>query len=630
MFEVKDLEQEYSERHSFIQEDFITKSINHIHTETLEKILQALLREQILDHLHEKDNLIFSLPRTKKQLVIEKLNLGTMDRYLGFRKVSLVTDKTTRNLDDPKYLIKLLSNEFEEQLKQDQWIKLELEIENHINNALFTYQKSFLLAKKIKNESKKLNIAGFLDWLESNSEIKNKQVYIEQWACQGHPLHPCSKTKLGFSLQDVIKYAPEFHSEVKLLLAAVNKNYVHIESLEAGENYSSWFSQTYPETWREFVKKLQDENLALDDYIPLPIHPWQREHHIHKLFSDLIDSKIINIFEQVQIKATPTLSFRTLAPVRDVFAPHIKLPIAVQATSVFRTLGASSTVNTPRISKIMKQILEKENYFDHRINSVHEQHGLHLKNIDPDKAKHLTTIFRENPNLYLTPNENAIVVAALFEKSPITGLPLFIELMHQANYIDLNQAIEYFTHYCDLALGSYLDLYLLYGIALEGHQQNTLAVFENGKIKKFIARDLDGTSLHDESLKRHGINFDPYPNSANVETKDQVRKSLLHTTYQSHLGELVILLLKYFECEADLFWNVIKKVTEQRFLKLKSRMEPKEWEEEYQKILVSNWPCKALLRMRMLKDYNPEGLFFEINNPLNFEKTLLEYSHSST
>ena len=63
---------------------------------------------------------------------------------------------------------------------------------------------------------------------------------------------------------------------------------------------------------------------------------------------------------------------------------------------------------------------------------------------------------------------------------------LFIEIMELSGCLTYHDALTYFLHYADLVLGSYLDLYLLYGIALEGHQQNTLAIVQDGKIKRFI------------------------------------------------------------------------------------------------------------------------------------------------
>ncbi len=48
-----------------------------------------------------------------------------------------------------------------------------------------------------------------------------------------------------------------------------------------------------------------------------------------------------------------------------------------------------------------------------------------------------------------------------------------------------------------------------------------------------------------------------------------VRNQLLHTVYQLHLGELVLLQANYFECPEAPFWNVVKQVTEQSFYRLR-------------------------------------------------------------
>ncbi len=158
--------------------------------------------------------------------------------------------------------------------------------------------------------------------------------------------------------------------------------------------------------------------------------------------------------------------------------------------------------------------------------------------------------------------------------------------MQLAECITYQDALGYFLHYADLVLGSYLDLFLLYGIALEGHQQNTLAILRDGKIKRFIARDFDGIEMHDASLKSMGVNLDLTENSPYLQkNKETVRNQLLYTVYQLHLGEIILLLANYFNCGEKPFWKIVRKVTEQRFYAPKDRMCPNIWKKEFNTIL---------------------------------------------
>jgi siderophore synthetase component len=257
----------------------------------------------------------------------------------------------------------------------------------------------------------------------------------------------------------------------------------------------------------------------------------------------------------------------------------------------------------------------QENGFGGRLSVLSESYGLHIKELPEEKAKHLSAIFRENVNAKLKKGEIAIVVAALLEKSPISNVSIFIELMQSTGVHLLSQAVNYFKQYVDVLLGSYLNMYLIYGIGLEGHQQNTLAVFSKGRISRFIARDFDATKIHAPRLKNLDLNLSYGSKNLRTERKD-VRNFFLHTVYQCHLGEVVLSLAKHFECKEQVFWQVIKSITEQQFFSLKDKLEANTWYEEYQTILKKDWACKGLLQMRLCQKERGEGHYFNIANPL--------------
>jgi siderophore synthetase component len=76
------------------------------------------------------------------------------------------------------------------------------------------------------------------------------------------------------------------------------------------------------------------------------------------------------------------------------------------------------------------------------------------------------------------------------------------------------------------------------------------------------------------------------------------------------------LLANYFSYEEKPFWHIVRQITEQRFYALKDRMCPSIWQAEFNTILNVHWPVKALLRMRLEKNYLRDGLFSQIANPL--------------
>jgi siderophore synthetase component len=143
-----------------------------------------------------------------------------------------------------------------------------------------------------------------------------------------------------------------------------------------------------------------------------------------------------------------------------------------------------------------------------------------------------------------------------------------------------------------------------------------LAVYRGGQIVRFLARDFDGLDIHQATLEARGYTLDLYPGSIIFKEKIHTRYNLLDTVYQLHLGEIVISLAAHFNCEENIFWQVIKTVTQERFRALQAEMDEEVWQMEYHAILEADWSSRAMLRMRLQKKHAPEGLFFNVVNPL--------------
>lgn len=604
----------------FLNEDTPNEATLEINKHSLKQLLLAFLREAIFSYHYQNNNLVFDFPSSNYFLYVNNVKLFSLLRFTSFDSLVLISKENCSSefITDPLKLLEILKIELNNTLNLDQWVKVYNEVANHLQNAALSSQEKTKLKKAFfleKDKKKHCNTLSHIFDLYKN--VKNSSLRFEQMAFNGHPYHPCAKTKLGFSVEDVINYSPEFCPKVSIFLSAVHKNYLHVERSKENLDFTDWFAKHYSNAFENWLVELNRLSLNANDYLPFPVHPWQAAHIIPNLFADYIKEKIIILLENITISMSPTLSFRTLAPIEYLQAPYFKLSVAVQATSVVRTITNASTENTPKITSILEKILKKENNFSGKLFILPEYFGLHLKNINEEKAKNFTAIFRENINNYLQANEMAIVVATLFEKIPSNNKVFFVELLQLAGCLNYTSALNYFYNYVEVILGGYLDLYLIYGIALEGHQQNTLAIFQNASIKRVMARDFAGIRIHGTTLKGCGFKYKVYSGSPTLtENKSTVRNQLLYTVYQIHLGELILLLAELFSCEETPFWAIVKSITCQRFEQLKGKLKKSVWETEYDAILKKNWSLKALLRMRLEKNHQPHNFFSSISNPL--------------
>lgn len=585
--------------------------------ECIARLLQAFLREQLLSISKQNDTFIIPLSNTSASLQLQDLTISSLRHYQIKGDIFYLKSPITspKQIADPMQLLTIIKPELGLQLDQTQWEHFVKEIENHVDNTVLTDEYSAHYRKTLLAAMNQAGVTNFFQWILSQN-IDNKSLFYEQWTTQGHPYHPCSKTKLGLSPQDVIQYSPEFHQQTSIYIGAIHRDIVHIEAISNDLQYIDWFFEHFPNIKTLWALQLKLNGLDSKNYIPLPIHPWQAVHIIHSRFKALLESGYLHIFESVTLPTNPTLSFRTVVPISNPYQPHIKLPIAVQTTSAIRTVSPDSTENGPKISFFLSQILAQENNFNGTLRFMPELIGLHAKGFADETAKHLSVIFRDNVNNHLYTDETGIVVAALFEKTPVHQVLLLIEIMQHAGVNNVDDAKRYFQHYAKIVLNSYLDLYLLYGVALEAHQQNTIAVFHQGNPVATIARDFGGLRLHLPTFKGQGFNLVPYPGSATLrEERDEVRNKLLHTTYQYHLGEWIFHLSQYYNVPESTFWILVREITEERFDVLKARMEPTVWQQERHAILEKDWVLKALLRMR-LDNVSHDYIYVPITNPL--------------
>ena len=133
----------------------------------------------------------------------------------------------------------------------------------------------------------------------------------EQTLTDGHPLHPCCRTRGGMTVADVLAYAPEHRPVVRLRRLRV----------PAGR----WYGTAEP---------------------VLYAHPWQAGRLLDR-YPWLADDGETG-------PARPLMSLRTVAPVDG--GPHVKTAVDVQMTSAVRTVSPAAVHNGPLLSALLREL----------------------------------------------------------------------------------------------------------------------------------------------------------------------------------------------------------------------------------------------------------------------------------
>ncbi|WP_328474084.1 IucA/IucC family siderophore biosynthesis protein [Actinoplanes sp. NBC_00393] len=183
---------------------------------------------------------------------------------------------------------------------------------------------------------------------------------IEQMLVDGHPLHPCCRTRTGMSVADVLAYAPEHRPVIRLRRLRVPAE--------------KWHGTAQP---------------------VLYAHPWQAP-RLQARYPWLTSAGVTR-------PVRPLMSLRTVAPVSG--GPHIKTAVDIQMTSAVRTVSPAAVHNGPRLSALLTRLtadLPLDVLTETAAGAVITEHG-------PDRR--LAFLTRQAPRL--GPGETAIPLGVL-------------------------------------------------------------------------------------------------------------------------------------------------------------------------------------------------------------------------
>lgn len=325
------------------------------------------------------------------------------------------------------------------------------------------------------------------EWFEAGADGEPLRWHGRMWRYErlasylDHPLYPTARAKLGFEVDHLQRYAPEFSCSFELNWVAVPRTLYH----QSGNRL--------PPCWPCFADVGLPNALALDHQL-VPVHPFLWQGELAALLEDSGLSEQVIRAPQRYMSASPTLSVRSLA-LTEAPAWHIKLPLTI------RTLGAKnirtikpSTINDGQlVQELLAAIAERESTLRGRLLLTAEDTGAHVAG-----KSFLGYIVRHYPEAALQHSTPA-PVASLLAPSPAGGC-VAEELAEQFYGGDV---VALYDEYLELTLRVHLTLWVRYGIALESNQQNSVLVFTDEAPRlRLLLKDNDAARLHRGRLER--------------------------------------------------------------------------------------------------------------------------------
>ena len=516
-------------------------------------------------------------------------------------------------------LIDVLKNEFSFSPSAEGIAKFNKDVANSIHNDRLARAHRSKWRNSIAKDMEKEGESYFVKWVGRHHSLREGATLLDQWgSLEGHPYYPTWKSRPGLNDEDIEALSAEFGARVTLRMGAIQDDMVYCEKMPHVQDIRQWLSSAFPDVWSEWCDWLESQHRNPQEWLPIPLHPWHLEHWILGHFAKEIDEGILLPFGP-EIETAPSMSFRTMLPTAPAL-PFIKLPVAIWMTSEMRSLQAKSIHMGPRISTIIEDILDVEQGFDGKLDFFREDaawHFRHKDRMDDAEGKFLSVVFRSTDAWTRNDNSLAITVASLFTALPHKSDPLISELIALSG----DTPETWFRHYTRIILKPVLAMYLIYGVALEAHQQNTQVLFDDsGRAVAMLIRDFGDGRTWAPALRRQGYELQPYiwPGILPAVFEDDiepVRTFVVDACLVSHLHEIALCLTHFYCIPDNRMWKVIGEELDRVFKELHPRLDASFWHQEREHFMNHPWYTRSLMSMH-LQQYTDYRLQHGLNNPL--------------
>lgn len=460
---------------------------------------------------------------------------------------------------------------------------------------------------------------------------KQPDAYLasEQSVIEGHPIHPGAKLRKGMTTEETIKYTSEYNHEIPLQFVLIHESLTRKQSIVGP--YQEAIFQMFSNL-KETIQVQVASSINIDDYDVMIIHPWQYQQIINKDYSqELMTHLIIPISYDAPYFAG--LSFRTLMPKHPKITPHIKLSTNVHITGEIRTLSEQTTHNGPLMTHILRTIESEDKWFTQlNTQSVPEWAGIHFykpsdaPSIQEQRSEQLGTLYRENIYRYVNNDEIPLIPSSFVATLPNERTPLLMALIsryqHHHHLDQRESVLQWFKSYAASLIDYVVPLLVKYGIALEAHLQNTVAVVnkDSGALTQMLIRDFEGLRIDEKQLNASGFPTHHFHEKSRILTDSQttVFNKAFYSTVQNHLGELVGCIAKYVDdssIELDL-WHIVRERIQDVFKVLKSNESNFARIQEIENVFFkAQIDYKCVTTMRLLDEAHAYT-YIQVDNPL--------------
>jgi siderophore synthetase component len=322
------------------------------------------------------------------------------------------------------------------------------------------------------------NLGIFLDRLATNQPAINRvqQTFIEaeQSLLLGHSLHPLTKTREGFTTDDLLRYSPETQARFPLYYFLIHPDCVIEKSTET----------TLPCDW--IKQELLSGGLSIAaktilreyyDFKVVPTHPWEAVYVLQQpAVQDMLAKGMLHSLGEAGAQYAPTSSVRTVYNEESDWM--YKLSLHVKLTNSYRVNYPHELYRGHDAARLLKTSWGKALQQQYPQVEFITDPAYIMVTWNGEVIDGFTTSVRRNVFKGSAAQKNVSLIAALSQDGIGNETPRIVNIIREAaskqNKSIQETAIDWFNRYLRVCVQPLIWIFNDFGLGSEYHQQNIL------------------------------------------------------------------------------------------------------------------------------------------------------------
>ncbi|MET7660608.1 IucA/IucC family siderophore biosynthesis protein [Streptomyces sp. NPDC005373] len=318
---------------------------------------------------------------------------------------------------------------------------------------------------------------------------------IETGMTEGHPCFVANNGRLGFGVHEYLSYAPETASPFRLIWLAATRERAAFTAGVGLDHESHLRAELGEETLARFAATLTDQGLDPDDYLLIPVHPWQWWNKLSVTFAAEVAQRHLVLLGEGDDEYLAQQSIRTFFNASHPERHYVKTALSVINMGFMRGLSASYMEATPAINDWLAQLIENDEVLKATgLTIIRERAAVGYRHLEYEAAtdryspyrKMLAALWRESPVPSLADGERLATMASLLHVDA-DGRSFAAALVERSGLTPAEWLRPYLRSY----LTPLLHSFYAYDLVYMPHGENVILVLgEDGTVQRAIFKDI--------------------------------------------------------------------------------------------------------------------------------------------